>query len=37
MQASHVVVLLIALIIGLVLGVKQPAMVSKFTGGLIAA
>lgn len=34
---SHVVVLLIALGAGLYLGVKRPAMVGQWTGGLIKA
>ena len=37
MKVSHIVVLAIALVLGLILGVKAPGMVSKYTGGLIAA
>lgn len=36
-KLSHVVVLLLALAAGLIIGVKQPALVSKFTGGLVSS
>jgi hypothetical protein len=37
MNWSHGIVLALALIAGLILGVKAPAMVTKYSGGLIAA
>lgn len=36
MKLSHIVILLIALLAGLIIGVKNPAAVAKFSGGLIA-
>jgi hypothetical protein len=34
-RVSHVVILLIALAAGLIIGVKNPSAVAKYSGGLI--
>ena len=36
-KISHVVVLVIALIAGLVIGAKKPGLVSSLSGGMISA
>ncbi len=35
MKMSHLVILMVALVAGLVIGVKSPAIVTKYSGGLI--
>lgn len=37
MNWSHALILVAALVAGLLIGVKAPATVTKYTGGLIAA
>lgn len=37
MNVSHIIVLALALVAGLIIGVKQPALVSSLSGGLVKA
>jgi len=36
MKVSHIIVLLVALAAGLIIGAKQPGIVSTLTGGMVS-